>query len=148
MTCPLCGAPMTKRFNGFGPFWICVLWDVRGWGCMGIGELTMKSEIKLILRDFAHRGGIDTAAQAIVDLVERQPVDRVQAMAMLIRPGALGNSFLVPDSPGYYRVLRQSRNHFSCRRLRNRDWCGDDCDHIQAVKLYLAQKEQAACEGA
>ena len=35
MTFPLCGAPMTKEFNGFGPFWICVLWDVRGWGCMG-----------------------------------------------------------------------------------------------------------------
>lgn len=81
--------------------------------------------------------------------LERQPVDQVQAMAaLLIKQGPPETRYLVPDKNvdgigGYYQV-RRSEDEFWCRRMRTNELCSrGNCDHVQAVKLYLAQKEQA-----
>lgn len=77
---------------------------------------------------------IGVAAEAIIEMIERQPVDRVRAMAALIEHNGHGGPF------GSYRVPAVEMN---CRVWHAGDEmecnnCGrGNCDHIRAVKLYL-----------
>lgn len=83
--------------------------------------------------------GIDAAAQAIAEMVERQPVDRVRAMAALVYESVGMDWYIVPDiGSGSFEVwLEVDENALRCN-------CGKTaCPHIQAIKLHLAQQEQA-----
>ena len=77
---------------------------------------------------------IDTAAQAIADLFQRQRPSKVQAMAVLIDEYYNGNTWDVPEFGSLaYRVTRTD-GFLACE-------CGEDCDHIAAVKLWLEWQE-------
>lgn len=101
----------------------------------------MIEEIKLVLerglwcKDSHKISGIDTAAQAIAKLVEERPVSKVQAMAALtsVQHFAERDEYdVVGDEVGFNET-----DGFWCCACND-----DDCDHIAAVRLYLAQRER------
>lgn len=77
---------------------------------------------------------LDAAAMAIAKLVETHPMDRVRAMAATVFQNHMGD----------YKV---QGNGMSCLVWESDGWhcssvqCPLDCDHILAVELYRAQKE-------
>jgi len=105
-----------------------------------VGEM-MQEQIKQVLQgvfniaDLNDReydtvmDGIDKAAEAIAAL----PIDRVRAMAVLVYSPVL-NVFLVPDMGQY--VVMNDGDALYCHR------CSGDCEHVQAVRLYLAERDE------
>ena len=92
--------------------------------------------------------GIGDAAQAIAGLVERQPVDRVRAMAMFVKkmPSETVYDVPIPNGNGESsRVLIHGGVEYC---VYQGDSCSDSekgdrpCEHIQAVKLYQKQSER------
>jgi hypothetical protein len=113
----------------------------------------MKDEIKQILNDLVwwladsetcgldqveiSLYGVDEAADAIMELMERQPVDKIQAMAVLTSR-YYDQYYVVPHGDG---------GNFHVWRFFD-DWCcncsienRNNCDHIKAVRLYLEQEK-------
>lgn len=80
-------------------------------------------------------GGIDAAAQTIAELVERQPVNRVRAMAALTKDCS-GDRYIAYEVAGLAEV-GYDEGIF---------WCNccyvDDCEHVLAVRLYLTNKSE------
>lgn len=104
----------------------------------------MKNQIKETLRrHFATRSvkydpvtGLDFLAKAIAEMVERQPVNKVKAMAVLIHV-LHDDYYLVPDGLGsVYTVWRNDSGNLRCPGTGCRST--DTCDHIRAVEFHLS----------
>ena len=82
---------------------------------------------------------VDAAAEAIVELIARQPVDKVRAMAALVvSHGWAVEIFFVPGDGNrcmYYEVNLRGAPRCSCGVLDG------NCIHIQAVEYHLAAQE-------
>ncbi len=88
------------------------------------------------MRD-AKINGIPDAAYAIAALFERQPVDRVRAMAALVTPCTDGGRRAY-DVDGH-RVIVEKARAMRCYDMATGQKCNDNCDHIKAVEMFKSQ---------
>jgi hypothetical protein len=118
----------------------------------------MKNEIKEILKRYMTSRGlsvnpledIEDAAEAIVKLVEWQPVDIVRAMATLVKAEYPNKDYSdVPGDDGHFYTVRYvGGDHWRCwRRAGYKKECCDTkhdapCNHIEAV-LAARESENA-----
>ena len=81
---------------------------------------------------------IDAAAEAIVEIVVAQPVDRVQAMALFVHHcESIPERHYTPD--GYIVELYSNERELCFPDAGGGELCVDSpCEHIKAVRLYLA----------
>ena len=95
----------------------------------------MQDEIRKILKSYIIDADCrNAAAQAIAELVERQPVDQARAMAAVIYVPH-DNYYLVPNGLGSVcTVWRDDSGRLRCPGSDCRS--GDNCDHIRAAELF------------
>jgi hypothetical protein len=75
------------------------------------------------------------AADEIVALLEQWPVGTLRAMAALVKPHSwAADVYIVPDVDGPCVVEMRTEDFGTCTCLRG------NCEHVQAVLMYLAQQ--------
>ena len=74
---------------------------------------------------------------------EGLPVDKAKAMALFVREKG-GGRFYVPDMELSLYTVDRMRGEWFCHLSSDLTLCSrGNCEHVQAVKLYMAQKEQS-----